>query len=265
MKTAVVLAKNEEKSIKTCLLSLKGFEEIIVIDDNSSDKTREIAKKLGVRVYKRKLNNDFSNQRNFGLKKAKGDWIFFLDADEKIDNKLKREIFKAIRDPQTNSGFSFKRKDTFLGKELKFGETASLRLTRLGKKNSGFWTGKVHEVWKVKGKIGKLYNPIIHQRHIGVSGFIKRINFYSSLRARELYEKGVKTNAFLIIIYPLAKFFLNFFVKLGILDGKQGFIMATLMSAHSFLVRSKLYLLWKNKGVEDPPIPPLKKLYKQYG
>jgi len=277
MISAIVLTKNEEKNIKKCLESIRQLaDEIIVIDDNSDDKTRKIAKNFGAKVFKRKLKDNFSNQRNFGLKKARGEWVLFIDADERLSKKLRDEITKNLpkltddRQQMTvnsrdNIGYKIRRKDKFLGKWLNFGETAHTKFLRLAKKGSGEWKNPVHEVWQVKGKIGKLKNPIIHDRKMNVGQFLEKINQYSSLRAKELYKEKVKTNAFLIMLYPMGKFVQNYFLRLGFLDTRPGLVMAIMMSIHSFLVRAKLYLLWKNRGEEEFKIPPLKELYKKYG
>lgn len=272
MISAIVLTKNEEKNIKKCLKSLNWCDEIIVIDDFSNDKTVEITKKLGAKVFKRELKNDFSSQRNFGLKKTRGEWALFIDADEIVDDKLRKEISLKVHPPtrriqqvQKVNGFYLKRKDKFLGKWLKYGETASVKLLRLAKKDSGAWEMSIHEVWQIKGRIGDLKNPIIHDRDMSISQFLEKINEYSSLRAKELYREKVKTNVFLIMAYPIGKFLQNYFLRLGFLDAKPGLIMAIMMSIHSFLVRSKLYLLWKNKGEEIFKIPALKELHKKYG
>ena len=152
-----------------------------------------------------------------------------------------------------------------MGKWLKYGETASVKFLRLAKKEAGKWKRPVHEIWQIKGRVGDLKNPIVHDRDMSISQFLERINKYSSLRAKELYQKKIKANAFLIIVYPIGKFMQNYFFRLGFLDGKPGFVMAIMMSIHSFLVRAKLYLLWKNKGKEEFKMPSLKKLYKKYG
>src|SRR2546423_7584770 len=99
MISAVVLAKNEEKNIKACLESLSWCDELIVIDDNSTDKTVDIARQKGARIYTHPLNNDFAQQRNFGLDKAKGDWVLFVDADERVPSALWYEIMQRTNEP----------------------------------------------------------------------------------------------------------------------------------------------------------------------
>jgi hypothetical protein len=97
----------------------------------------------------------------------------------------------------------------------------------------------------IKGDTEIFDNYILHFPHPTISEFLEEINFYTSIRATELYENGIKTSLFQIIVYPKAKFFVNYFLKLGILDGLEGLVFAILMSFHSFLVRGKLWLLWK--------------------
>ena len=250
MLSTVILTKNEERNIKDCLNSLKFCNEIIIIDDYSKDSTLKYARQCKAKVYARNLNGDFSSQRNFGLEKAKGDWVLFVDADERISSALADEIAASCQSPVA-SGFYIKREDKFLGKKLNFGESSSVRLLRLAKKNSGRWQGKVHEEWQVKGKTANLKNQIIHQRSLTISRFLQRINFYSTLRAKELFGKGHKTGIFLIFLYPKAKFIQNYFLRLGFLDGIRGFVFAMMMSLHSFMVRSKLWVMQKNKGKDN--------------
>ena len=257
MISAVVLAKNEEKNIKECFKNLLWCDEIIVIDDNSEDRTIEIAKGLGATVFGHPLNNDFSEQRNFGLSKAKNEWVLFIDADERVTSLLRDEIKDQIslrpelraraKIKDSYDGFYIKRRDFMWGRELKHGETGNIKLLRLARKDAGDWEGKVHEEWKIKGKIRELENPILHYPHRTITEFLKKINFYTDIRAKELYEKGVKVNFFSIIAYPKAKFFVNYFLKLGFLDGMPGLLVAFLMSFHSFLVRGKLWMIWQRK------------------
>lgn len=132
------------------------------------------------------------------------------------------------------------------GKELKYGETGNISLLRFARKDAGVWEGMVHEKWNIKGLIGKLKNPLRHYPHQTVSEFLKAVNIYSNVRAEELRIKNKKAFFWSIITYPLGKFFLNYLLKRGFLDGIQGFIFAVFMSLHSFLVRGKLWIKTKD-------------------
>lgn len=243
MISAVVLTKDEEENLPPCLKSIKWCDEILVINDNSTDKSVEIAKKFGAKVFTHALNNNFAQQRNFGLQKAKGDWVLFLDADERVSPELAKEIDGKVKLSKAN-GFYLKRQEFFAGKALKHGETAHC-LLRLGRKGKGEWQREVHETWGIKGEIGKLKNPLLHYSHPTLSEFIEHVNNFSTLHAQVLFKEGVKPSLFRIIANPLAKFMQNYIFRLGFLDGTAGIIVALMMSFHSFLARAKLYQLWR--------------------
>lgn len=246
--SCVVLTKNEEQNITKCLENVSWADEVIIIDDFSQDKTVDIAKKTGAVVFSRKLNNDFSSQRNFGLSKAKYDWVLFVDADERVSKALASEIKNKISKLKNNyNGYFIKRRDFMWGRELKYGETGGISLLRLAKRVAGEWQGKVHERWNIKGEIGKLDNSLFHYPHNSINEFLSEINFYTDIRAKELFDKGIKSNFLSIILYTKLKFIQNYFIKLGFLDGTSGLILALIMSFHSFLVRGKLWLLWQKK------------------
>lgn len=247
MVSAIILTKNEERNIARCIQSVKWCDEIIVVDDNSSDKTIEIARKYKTTIYQRSLNNNFSAQRNFGISKARQEWILFVDSDEVVTDALAYEIssvlgLKKDQNLKTLNGFYLKRSDFMWGKQLKYGETGNIKLLRLGRKGFGMWEGMAHEEWKIDGLVGKLINPLLHFPHETLSEFLKEINFYTDIRAQELKNKKAKTYSLSILIYPLGKFLVDYFIKRGFMDGVHGLIFALIMSFHSFLVRSKLWL-----------------------
>lgn len=247
--SAVVLTKNEGNNIQDCLESLRWCDEIIVVDDYSKDKTIAIVKKSGAKIYERKLNNDFASQRNFGLEKAKSDWVLFIDADERVSKALAQEILHSIKKWEgLLIGFYFYRRDFMWGRELKHGEAGCAKLLRLARKGAGKWKRAVHETWDISGNIGTFheYDGVIkHYPHPTLREFVADIERYSTIHAQENYKEGKISNIFKIIWYPKLKFFQNYFLKLGFLDGPQGFMVAMLMSFHSYLAWSKLWVLQK--------------------
>lgn len=251
MISAVVLTKNEEKNIENCINSLIWCHEIIVIDDFSEDKTLEIIERFNekkIKIYKRELNEDFAAQRNYGISKVKGNWVLFIDADEVVTDSLQYEIVGNINSSLENiSGFFVKRNDFIWGKMLNFGESYNNNILRLARKNTGEWIGRVHEVWDIKGKTRQLKSPLIHFPHQSIKLFLEEINYYTDLRAKELFHANKKTNILHIVLFTLGKFISNYFLKLGVLDGTRGLISALIMSLHSFLSRGKLWKLWEEK------------------
>ena len=244
--SAVVLAKNEEKNIEGCLETLKWCDEIIVIDDFSKDKTVDIAHKLGAKVYQRKLESDFASQRNFGLEKANGDWVLFVDADERVPSILSLEIQDVIQ-RDLYEGFHIKRQDFLWGRRLKHGEVGNIKLLRLGKRKAGKWNRRVHETWNIENS-SVLTSPLPHYPHPTLREFVADIENYSTIHAHENYNEGKRSNLFKIIWYPKLKFIQNYFFKGGILDGGAGFLVAMLMSFHSYLAWSKLWVMQKKNG-----------------
>jgi len=245
----LLLTHNEQENIKkywTWLDSCPRINEIIVIDDNSTDDTQKELKKLEnshrqIKIFKRDLAGDFAQQRIFGLSETTNNWVLWLDADEVPSSELIEYINNI--DTSQHNAFSFKRSDIFLGKELKHGETADSRFIRLFNKNFGLFEGKVHETWIPTSSVLSTNHIINHYSHPSLYPFIQKINFYSDIRAKELLSQGVKVSLLEIIIYPFAKFITDYIFKLGFLDSTPGIIMALSMSLHSFLVRAKLWHL----------------------
>jgi len=251
MISAVVLTRNEENNIITCIKSIEWCDEIIVIDDNSSDSTISKIKELKnkkIQIFSRPLSGNFSGQRNFALEKVKNEWVLFVDADEKLTESLQFEIVNTVTSSMDSvTGYFIRRIDIMWGKEIRHGEPSSVKLLRLAKKEAGKWTGNVHEEWKVHGKVGELKNPLLHFPHPDLATFLNEINFYTDLRASELYYKNHKFHISQIVIYPILKFIYNYFFKMGFLDGMPGLIIAITMSFHSFLARGKLRKIWLEK------------------
>ncbi|MDO8451275.1 MAG: glycosyltransferase family 2 protein [bacterium] len=256
MVTGIVLTHNSESTLARTLTSLSFCDEIIVVDDYSVDKTRDIAQSFNARVFRRHLESDFSAQRNFALAKAKGgEWVLFVDSDEVVSSELASEIKKATgRQTQDvrrktqdagMSGYFLKRKDFFGGKWLAHGETADVRLLRLARVHAGVWKRPIHETWEINEPVGVLHAPLLHYSHEDIAQFIERIDSYSTLNARFFYKQGKRAGFISIFAYPAAKFFLNYVLRFGFLDGTAGAVMAIIMSFHSFLTRGKLYFLWQ--------------------
>ena len=229
MISAVVITKNEEGNIDSCLKSLLWCDEMVVVDDFSTDGTAEIAEKCGAKVFKRKLEDDFSAQRNFGLKKAKGEWVLFIDADEYVSESLSQEILEVIVKGSA---------DGYLLKRVGVVDEWVLRLGRGGR-----WGRKVHEKWEINGLTKKLHSPLLHSPSLSVSKALEKTNWYSTIHARSNKKERKRADLGKIIFYPPIKFFHYYFLKSGYRSGLYGFIFSVFMSFHSFLAWSKLWAL----------------------
>lgn len=191
---------------------------------------------------------DFSAARNALLKDVKTEWILFLDSDEQLSSQLIEEIRSTINNLQSNnySAYYLPRQDLFLGKILLHGETGKAKFIRLARKDWGHWERPVHEVWVGEGRVGTLKNPILHTPH-DISTFLTKIDNYSTIESKYRYSKMQKSSLLHIFTFPIAKFLYNFIFRLGFLDGVAGIIHAIMMSFHSYLTWTKLYLLWHQK------------------
>lgn len=249
MITAVVLTKNEEKNIKKCLKSIFFCDELIIIDDYSTDKTTHIASKFTKNIFKHKLNNDFSKARNYGLSKASSSWVLFIDADEVVTPSLQKEL-KELSERDDIEAVYIKRNDIFFTKVLHGGEWGGEYILRMGRKNKiGKWKNKVHEVWQPRVGMKKYYTShnILHHSHTDIANFVTTINNYSFLHALNKEKNNFSSSLIKIIFYPQIKFLNNIILKKGYKDAQHGFIYAVMMSFHSFLAWSTLWLSQKQK------------------
>jgi len=196
---------------------------------------------------------DFSTVRNRELAKVKSGWVLFIDSDETVSQELEQEIRQAIKSKKY-SAYRLHRLDTFLGQQLKYGENSHNSFVRLAKYDWGKWQRPVHEEWvglpavAGSGSIGNLTHPILHTPHASMSNFLTKINNYSTIEASYRHKLGKRSSLFKIAIFPPTKFFQNYLWRQGFRDGIPGTIMAVMMSFHSFLTWTKLYLLQQNKN-----------------
>lgn len=246
MISATIITLNEQENIGKALNSLKKLaDEVIVVDSGSIDETIKIAKKKGAKVYFRKFDN-FANQKNWALSKAKGDWILSVDADEEIPEDLAEEIKKVVENDNF-AGFLMPRRNFILGKEIKNSRWSPDLHIWLWKKDSGKWVGDVHEEVLVKGEVGRLKNSKIHWSYESISDFMKSNNHYSTLEALSLSKNGPKFSFWKMLTESFFEFFIRFIYKKGFLDGKEGFALAFMMAIYKLTVWIKLWEIERQK------------------
>lgn len=249
--SAVVLTRNESSNIDACLRSLRFCEEIVVIDDYSTDNTLTTAHTYKARVYQHRLNNNFAQQRNFGLTKARGEWVLFIDADERVPKNLAKEIRNTINKNTKNSGYFIRRIDMLWGREITHGEMSPYGkfgngyILRLARKDSGKWSRHIHEQWNVTGSTSTLLSQLIHLPHQTLFEFLYDVSKRAQIHAHSLKREGKTARFSKILVWPVGKFIYNYIFKLGFLDGIEGFILAIVMSFHSFISWSYLWLIQK--------------------
>ena len=235
-----MITYNEEDNIDEALKSVRDAREIIIVDSFSTDRTIEIARKYTDRVYQSSWQG-FAKQKQQAIDYASAEWIFLLDADERMTPELKNEIEKTIKNTRKN-GFFVPRKNYFLNKWIRHSgwwPDYTLRLFRNG-------TGRipyraVHEKIVVDGERGYLKNPIVHYTYKTINQFIDKSRRYSSLSAQEMRSKGRKFRLANLLFNPPVTFIKMYFIQQGFRDGLHGLVLAILYSYYTFLKYIKLW------------------------
>jgi glycosyltransferase involved in cell wall biosynthesis len=250
--SAVISVYNEEKNIEKCLRSLAFVDEIVIIDNNSKDRTVELAKKFTNKIYSQKNNpSKIDIQKNFGFDKATGDWILSIDADEEVSPKLAEEIRKAIQ--SSAIGYYIPRKNIIFGKWIEHsGWYPDFQLRLFRRRKGRFTETHVHEPLSLDGKAGYLKNELIHHNYDTLNQFLqKAIYIYVPNEAQSLLDKGYVFSYTDAIRFPLNEFLSRFFLRKGYMDGFHGLILSMLMAFYHFLVFTNLWELNKFKDLDE--------------
>jgi glycosyltransferase involved in cell wall biosynthesis len=238
--SAVVIAKNEELMIRECLESLSFCDEVIVVDNGSIDKTKEIAKELRAKIYDIDSSN-FSEIRNFGLEKAEGEWVLYLDADERIDSVLRDEIKKAVTDTKYSYYF-LKRKNFYLGKNP-WPHIEKMQRLFL-KKDFKKWYGQLHESPEVNGEGSVLDGFILHFTHRDLESMVnKTINWSSSEAVNRFNQNHPQMSWWRFPRVMLSAFFDSYVRQRGFSLKTPGLIESIYQAFSAFITYAKLWEL----------------------
>jgi len=246
--TAIIPSFNEEMNIENAIKSVLWCDEVILIDSFSTDNTLQIAKKYNLTIIQREYNYS-ANQKNWIIPQANNKWIFLLDADEIISDKLQNEIIERLKnDNDSFNGYWIKRDNYFMGKRIRFGTWKNDKVIRLFKRDEcRYEDKKVHAEIIDNQKFGALKNHLQHYTYKSLDSFIDRQKRYSKWKAIDNLPKIKRITSYHILFRPFFNFFISYIVKLGFLDGKQGFIISTIDAYYNFL--RHLYI-WRAKNGE---------------
>ncbi len=247
--SAIIIAKNEENTIADCIDSVLFCDEIIVIDNNSTDRTIEVAKRMGGKVFTAQ-GDDFSQLRNFGKEKATGDWIFYIDADERVTEELRSSIKKLLDKEYVYSAYRIKRKNFYFGSiEWPYIE----RMERLFRKESlRGWRGKLHETPIVEGKIGNLSGYLLHYTHRDLTSMLEKTiawsDFEAFLRFQSRHPKMTWWRFFRVM---LTSFLDSYIRKKGYKAGTAGMVESIYQSYSMFVTYAKLWEMQMSKKSKE--------------
>jgi glycosyltransferase involved in cell wall biosynthesis len=243
--SVAIVAFNEEANIGRTLESVRWADEIVVVDSESTDRTREIAQQYGARVVVEPWRGHVA-QKNYALELCTQSWILPLDADEEVSAGLAMEIQAVVADPKALNGYWIPRRNLFLGRWIRFGGFYPDLKLRLFRRGEGYSTGHdPHDRYELKtGRaIGRCKNPLIHYAYPTLSYYLEHMNSYSSLGAKLAVANGHHRFSVIdIVVRPMLTFVYNYFIRLGFLDGREGLLLHLY---HSVYVSWKYSKAWE--------------------
>lgn len=243
--SVIVITRNEERNIAACLQSVAWADEIIVVDANSTDQTVPIARQFTTKIYVKEWLG-FAAAKNFALEQATNDWVLWLDADERVPVELAKEIQDIVQNSAiSHKSFQVARRAYFLGKWIKHCGWYPGYVVRLFRRDAArFNNSHVHEKLEIDGTVGRLKNDLLHYTDHNLFHYFEKFNRYTSLAAQDLWEGGRRFSLYDLLVRPPFLFFKMYILRLGFLDGMQGFILSTLSAVYVFTKYAKL---WEKK------------------
>jgi len=236
-----VLTFNNMRTIERCLRSLHWAEELIIVDSFSTDGTYETCRRYTEQAYQR-VWQGHRDQYQYAADLTTRDWIMFVDADEEISPELAEEIRQEMaREEKPFDGFIAYRRTYYLGRWIRRGGWYPDCEIRLYRKDRGKWEGGLHAKIAVDGRVGSLKNEYLHYTYRDISDQIQTIDRYSAIAVEDVVKSAKTFRLFNLLFNPPFRFFKDYVLKLGFLDGIPGFIIAVSTAYYAFIKHAKLW------------------------
>lgn len=246
--SVVLITLNEEEKLAECLGSVAWADEKIVVDSGSTDRTVEVARENGAKVFLREFD-DFSSQKNFAIENASGDWILSLDADERITAELSEEIREKVKD-SVYDGYLIPRSNIIFGRTMRYGGHQGDRHIRLFRKGKGKFVSPIHEKVEIEGSVGTMEGKMIHYSTSSREEYMEKLKLYTDLESEVLVSSGKKIPLYYTLLKPAFTFIRRYFLMRGFLDGKEGFDFYGLSAYYDILKYRKYFeLVRKRKSI----------------
>ncbi len=238
--SAFIATQNEEERIGRCLESVKWCDEIVVVDDNSTDRTKEICRRYTKKIFNRKWDG-YASQKGFAMQQTTNEWVLLMDSDEELSPALVDEIQTEFENvPDSVSGYEMPRRVFYLGRWINHSGWYPDYKLRLYRKSKGYMGGEdPHETFILDGEKKRLRNDILHYSYRDIAEQVATLNTYSDIFAE--LKQWRSTDIFRMLIKPPIKFIEVYIAKAGILDGFQGFAAASMMSYFVFMRYAKMF------------------------
>ncbi len=251
MLSVIILTKNEQDRIKTCLESVKWAEEIIILDNGSTDRTLEIAKEYTKKIFIYK-NLDFSTWRNKGIEKCSNAWVLYIDPDERILLPLKNEISQLIKSDEF-SAFAISRKNIIFGQKVNYGPFWPDWVIRLLKKSDfDSWKGKIHEYPQFKGKLGYSKHSMLHLTHRNVDQIVLKSLEWSKIDAQLRFDSNhPKMSGWRFMRIFVSEIFNQGILRKGFFSGSVGVMDSILQTFSMFITYIRLWQMQQPKSLDN--------------
>jgi glycosyltransferase involved in cell wall biosynthesis len=237
--SATIITHNEERDLPRAIESLRCADEIVVVDSGSTDRTVELATKLGARVVESAWQG-YANQKNFAADQAAHDWILSLDADESLSEALEAELWQWKKRTPDRDAYTMPRLAQYLGRWIHHSGWYPDRKIRLYDRRKARWEGEyVHESVKVTGAVGHFESNLLHFTCDSLSEHLKTMDRYTTLAAEQILASRVEVTWGRLILEPVWTFFSTYILKLGFLDGIEGLAIANMAALYNFLKYAK--------------------------
>jgi glycosyltransferase involved in cell wall biosynthesis len=244
--SAIVITKNEERAIRRCLESVAWADEIVVVDSGSTDRTPEICRELGVRFHATEEWPGYGPQKNRALRAATSEWVFSIDADEWVTPELRAEIEHALRKNDRADGYALPRRSSFCGRFMQHSGWWPDYVVRLFRRNAGhFSDDPAHERVIVTGKVARLREPLMHEAILNLEQMIAKMDAYSTATAQMKFARGERSTLLSALLHGVWTFVRTYLLRLGFLDGREGFMLAVANAEGSYYRYLKLMLMAK--------------------
>ncbi len=236
-----IICYNEEKKIKRCLESVKWADEIVVLDSYSNDATLDICREYTDKIHQHKFDGHIE-QKNRAIDLCANDWVFCIDADEVVSDELKKSILGIDIKNTKYMGFEIPRHVFYLGKWINHGGWYPDYKIRFFNRTSGRWGGiNPHDTVIVNGNVSRLGGDLLHYSYENISAHLSQVDKFTNIMSLEYEKLGKIPSVINLTIRPFFKFIKSYFLKLGFLDGKRGFIIAIIASFYVFMKFVKLF------------------------
>ncbi len=248
--TAIIPTGNEEHNIEAAIHSVSFADEVMVVDSYSTDRTVELAQQFDIRLLQREYEHSAS-QKNWAIPQASHEWILLLDADERVTPDLRAEIEKILTEENTKDAYWIYRQNYLMGRKLNYSGWQGDKVIRLFRKSKSRYENKhVHAEVLVDGSVGYLKNKLQHYTYKSLEHMLFKADRYTSWGAYDRVKRVKKVGAYQLLVKPAFTFFKKYFLQLGILDGKVGFILAAHSSYYIFLRSLKIWRIHEGEPIK---------------